>query len=132
MEKLRYGSLILALGFLVSLAASGPPAQAEPAERYRIEPAMMVHLHSLEATVNSAQARTLVEHRKVAEELNRDVGKLISSCTMQGKAHDALHSWLAPFVRSVRGYEKETELPQLAKGLVDMQKSFEEFHTRFE
>lgn len=122
----------LVMGLFICLAATGSPAQAEPTERFRIEPAMMVHLKSLESTVKSAQAQTLPEHRRVAEALDRDIKKLIASCTMQGEAHDALHSWLAPFIKSIRQYEKETDLPKLARAINDMQSAFQAFHTRFE
>lgn len=128
---MRYNHRLFVL-FLLILSPLCNASLAEEQTRYRIAPSMLVHLRHMESTVNAAKPETLTEHRKVAEVLQDDLGKLMASCSMKGEAHDALHKWLVPFMKTVRNYGTNQKTEELTAGFDKLHRAFKDFNTRFE
>lgn len=128
---MRYNHRLLLLSLLI-LSPLCKALLAEEHARYRIAPSMLVHLRHLESTINAASPETLMEHRKVAEVLQDDLGKLMASCSMKGEAHDALHNWLVPFMKTVQNYGAKQKPEELTAGLDKLRRAFKDFNTRFE
>ncbi len=73
---------------------------------------MMAHLRSLEKAVLEFERTPGRDHAILATEIQEDLGRLVTSCTMEGKAHDELHKWLMPFLGLSADYAKATD-PQV-------------------
>jgi hypothetical protein len=57
---------------------------------------------------------------------------VIATCTMEGKAHDALHEWLMPFLQLNKEYAAATDEADKAAKFKAIQESLAVFHERFE
>lgn len=68
-------------------------------------------LASMKGKVNAldAEASTLDERKLLGVTLNQDLETLISGCTMEGDAHNALHEFLVPFMPVVQQLESTGE-----------------------
>ena len=52
--------------------------------------------------VMEQRSQTNLSPKKLGEQLNQDLQKLINGCTMSGEAHDQLHLFLTPFIPAVK------------------------------
>src|SRR6478672_426343 len=62
------------------------------------------NVKSLKAIVenfNNGPDKTLPATKKVAQDLQQGLDKIISECKMQGPDHTALHKWLEPLIAQV-------------------------------
>ena len=75
---------------------------------------MMVHLRNLEKAVQDFEQSPGQDHAVVATEIQENLGRLVTNCTMEGKAHDELHKWLMPFLALSTDYSKAAD-PQVQK-----------------
>jgi hypothetical protein len=57
---------------------------------------------------------------------------MISSCTMHGKAHDALHDWLMPFLQLNKEYAAAPDDVTQSAKFEKIKDSLSTFHERFE
>lgn len=55
----------------------------------------------LQLSYNAQTTTTLEEYHKLAAQLNEDKNYLVKNCTMQGPAHDNLHTWLHPLIEKI-------------------------------
>ncbi|MCP5205824.1 MAG: hypothetical protein H7A01_01345 [Hahellaceae bacterium] len=65
-------------------------------------------LASMKGKVNAldADTATIDARKSLGAALNQDLETLISGCTMEGDAHNALHEFLVPFMPVVQQLEK--------------------------
>jgi len=80
---------------------------------------MMAHIRNLEKAVQDFDSTPGRDHAILAAEIEDNLGRLVTNCTMEGKAHDELHKWLMPFLGLSAVYSEATD-PQ-----VQQQKLFE-------
>ncbi len=84
-----------------------------------------------EELVNNYAQTNQTDYKKLAVDLQAQNGKLIKSCTMDGKSHDELHKWLKPHLELTKDLDKEND-PAKAKTLVtDLQTSYKNYHQYF-
>lgn len=110
-------------------AATGTTAAAQDTTRkWAVPPAMMAHLANLEKDLDSNTA----DHAALAAKIDGHLRALISSCTMEGEAHQALHDWLMPFRELAKAHAEATDPGARAENIRRMKQSFDAFHARFE
>ncbi len=93
---------------------------------------MMLHIRNLEKAVQDFEKTPGAEHAKVATDIQENLGRLVTNCTMEGQAHDAVHKWLMPLLGMSAEYSKATDpVVQQAK-LEEIKESLQVFHMYFE
>lgn len=101
--------------------------------KWVIVPTMMVHLRALEQAVrDSEQQRPGPDHAALAAEIQEHLGRLVTNCTMEGKAHDELHKWLMPLLGISAEYAQAAD-PQVQEAKrQQIKESFVVFNAYFE
>jgi len=67
-------------------------------------------MRNLEESVREFDRKQGPDHAVLATEIQENLGRLVTNCTMEGKAHDELHKWLMPFLGLSADYSKATDL----------------------
>ncbi|MFT5601770.1 MAG: hypothetical protein ACI9N1_002018 [Flavobacteriales bacterium] len=98
-------------------------------KKWAMDVKMMVNVKNMEQIVTDFSGTTGSEYKQLSILLDSNINNLISSCTMEGKAHDQLHTWLMPFVQNVESLGL-LENDQ-AKHLENIKASFTIFNTYF-
>jgi len=101
-------------------------------EKWVVNPEMMVHLRNAEQAVEIYYTEESANHQVLAGELQENINLLISSCTMKGKAHDELHNWLVPYIKTVKALSKSEEAVEASLLVEKIRESFIEFNRYFE
>lgn len=103
----------------------------KPAKWAMPEP-MMQHMRNLEQDVRTLESSDEKDHATLAAKISEHTKQLISSCTMDGKAHDTLHDWLMPFLQLNKDYAAAPDAATQTAKFKEIQDSLEVFHDRFE
>ena len=117
-----------------SVSAAAPAAAKESAvpAKWPIPEAMMKDLANLEQELRAFEQGPDKDPAALAKKIDEHINLLISSCTMQGKGHDALHEWLMPFRQLAKEYAEASDADAKAQKFKAMQDAFVVFHQRFE
>lgn len=94
--------------------------------------AMMSHMRLLEQDVSTFASSDQKDHAALAAKIDGHTKQVISNCTMDGKAHDALHDWLMPFLQINKDYAAAADDATRTAKLKEIRQSLAEFHERFE
>lgn len=81
-------------------------------KKWVVAPPMMAHLRHLEQAVDDFDRTPGRNHALLATDIQDTLGRLVTNCTMEGKAHDELHKWLMPFLGLSADYTRATN-PQV-------------------
>lgn len=92
----------------------------------------MQHIRNLEQDVRTLETSAEKDHSALALKIGEHTKQLISSCTMDGKAHDALHDWLMPFLQLNKDYAAAPDAATQSAKFKEIQQSLAAFHERFE
>lgn len=92
----------------------------------------MQHMRHLEKDVRTLESSAEKDHAALAAKIGGHTKQLISSCTMDGKAHDALHDWLMPFLQLNKAYATAPDADTKSAKFKEIQDSLAAFHERFE
>ena len=93
---------------------------------------MMQHMRNLEQDLRTLESSAEKDHAALAAKIDEHTTQLISSCTMEGKAHDTLHDWLMPFLQLNKYYTTAPDAATQSPKFKDIQDSLPTFHKRFE
>ncbi len=93
---------------------------------------MMVHIQTLEKRVQDFERTPGGDDAVLAQEVQEDLGRLVTSCTMEGKAHDELHKWLMPLLGVSAEYAKATDPTVQKEKRQEIRDSLQVFHSYFE
>lgn len=93
---------------------------------------MMVHIRNLETAVQVFDRTSGHDHASLAAQIQDDLGRLVTNCTMEGKAHDELHKWLMPFLALSTDYVKATDPQVQQHKLQEIKQALRVFHEYFE
>lgn len=104
---------------------------ADPA-KWPIPEAMMKHLANLEQDLRAFEKSADKDSAALSGKIEEHINLLISSCTMQGKGHDALHEWLMPFRKLAKEYAEASDPGAKSEKFKAMLDSLVVFHQRFE
>jgi hypothetical protein len=66
------------------------------------------HLQDILKEFGTRNAQPLPAYKKLQEDLERGINKMITECKMTGPDHEALHKWLEPLIAKV-GHLKEVQ-----------------------
>jgi PBP1b-binding outer membrane lipoprotein LpoB len=67
-------------------------------QKWVIDEGMRVSIDSIDWRLKAFNGVTLEDYKVLSTDLSLHTKTIISSCTMQGQAHDELHKWLIPFI----------------------------------
>lgn len=93
---------------------------------------MMAHLTNLENDVQKFDRTSEKDHTLLARNIQEHLGRLVTNCTMEGKAHDELHKWLMPFLAVTTAYSDASAPPVREEKLHEIKDSLQTFHAYFE
>lgn len=115
-------------------SAAAPTARTEPGEpaKWPMPEAMMKHLRDLEQDVRNLDAAAEKDHAALAAKIDGHTDRLIANCTMDGKAHDALHDWLMPFLQLNKAYATAPDAAAQSSEFQKIKDALATFHERFE
>lgn len=152
MMKLQHKSNLLILALAIGLSACQRPSKQESVKsnndavgistppvsesgkpaKWAMPESMMQHMRNLEQDVRALESSAEKDHAALAAKIDEHTTHLISSCTMDGKAHDALHNWLMPFLQLNKGYAAAPDAETKSGKFKEIQDSLNVFHDRFE
>lgn len=112
-----------------AMAATNTP---EIHAKWPMPETMMVHMRSLEQDVRALESSAEKDHAALAGKIDEHTQQLISSCTMDGEAHDALHHWLMPFLQLNKDYSGASDPAARSAKFKEIQDALAVFHERFE
>jgi len=89
----------------------GPYASLElnHGKKWVVDKPMMAHIRTMEKAVHDFEGTPRRDHAALAAAIQDSLGRLVTNCTMKGKAHDELHKWLMPFLGLSADYTKATD-----------------------
>jgi hypothetical protein len=93
---------------------------------------MMVHIRNLEKAVQDFESTPGQDHAALASTIQENLGRLVTNCTMEGKAHDELHKWLMPFLRLTADYSKATDPRVQQEEFQEIKNALAVFNAHFE
>ena len=93
---------------------------------------MMAHMLNLERAVRGFDRNPGRDHAALATEIQDNLGRLVTSCTMEGKPHDELHKWLMPFLGLSADYSKTTDPQVQQQKLQEIKQALLVFYEYFE
>ena len=109
----------------------GDSLELNGGQKWVVAKPMMAHIRSLEKAVQDVDVAG-VDHAALAAQVQENLGRLVTNCTMKGKAHDELHKWLMPFLGLSAEYSKATD-PQVQQAkLQEIKQSLLVFNEYFE
>ncbi len=119
-------------GGVHSAKANYTALELDQGKKWVVTRPMMAHMRNLEKQIQDFEAAPGRDHAVLANEIQENLGRFVTNCTMEGKAHDELHKWLMPFLGLSAEYAKATDpLVQQAK-LREIKESLQVFHSYFE
>ena len=142
----RFNHLLLILGLaLAPIACSTSKTQGTDAsaathanlelnrgQKWVVHKPMMAHIRNLEQAVQDFEKKPGHDHAALANEIQENLGRLVTNCTMEGKAHDELHKWLMPFLGLSAEYTKATDQQVQQQKFQEIQHSLRVFNQYFE
>ena len=149
MQRKLFWVPILILGFALgpvgcstskrSDAGAIPPQDATHAKlelnhgrKWVVDSPMMEHIRHLERAVEDFEKTSGKGHTALAAEIQEDLGRLVTKCSMEGKAHDELHKWRMPLLGLSADYSKTTELQAQTEKLKEIKQALALFNVYFE
>lgn len=113
---------------------NSPTTATEPGKpaKWPMPEAMMKHVRDLEQDLRNLEASAEKDHAALAAKIDGHTSQLIASCTMDGKAHDALHDWLMPFLQLNKAYAAAPDDDAKSAKFKEIKDSLASFHERFE
>ena len=100
--------------------------------KWKVKDEMMLPIRNMEKDMNDFSLSKTKDYKSLSEKLQTNIGVLVSSCTMSGKAHDELHKWLVPYIDMVKDLSEEKSEAEAAKKFENIQTSFITFNKYFE
>lgn len=101
-------------------------------EKWEINREMVVHIENMEADIQSISGQSDPNYGELGERLGKNLGLLISSCTMKDRAHDELHKWLHPFIGLVKELNEASSEKAQKASFEAIKTSMHDFNAYFE
>jgi len=105
--------------------------QLDNGERWSVNEEMKPFLEKGESLVNAFIQEGKSDYNALAKSVKEQNDLLIKSCTMDGKSHEELHKWLHPHLDLVKKLENEADNARAAEEVLDLQKSYQQYHQYF-
>ncbi len=132
MPKLLLVLALLLLSSAPTWADSETKLDLNAGERWKVEPKMMVYLRAMEKDLREYPSASNSQKQLLHRELQSNLQKLVSNCTMTGPAHDQLHNWLVPYMEMVNTMASEKDATRRNAMAEKLLKSYTVFNTYFE
>jgi hypothetical protein len=101
-------------------------------EKWKVNEQMMPFLKSSEQLLVEFQRNEDADYKLLASRLKETNNKLIASCTMKGKSHDALHKWLHPHLELVNELQNSKTEEEATRVMEKLKGSFSDFGHYFQ
>ncbi len=100
--------------------------------KWTINPEMKPHIHASSILLDEYISAGNQDFKRLADDLSAHTDLLISSCTMEGPDHDALHKWLHPHMELIKKLGKSGDLNEADEIISKLKESFNQFNQYFE
>ena len=117
-------------------AGSKLKPELQEGKKWQVNPEMMREIRTLESEILTFEKR--MDHAGVGEfhglsnRIQKHIDKVVSSCTLQGEAHDALHNWLMPFIKMNSALGKTSTETESRESYMRIKKEMAHFFDDFE
>lgn len=101
-------------------------------EKWKVKEDMTPYVQKGEALVDAYVQQKQTDYKKLAQDVDRQNSQLIDNCSMEGASHDALHKWLQPHLELVEQLEKETDPEKAQQTVLQLQRSYQQYHQYFQ
>ena len=108
------------------------PLELNEGQKWLVAKPMMVHIYNVEKAVQDFDRTPGQDHAILAAQIQDNLGRLVTNCTMEGKAHDELHKWLMPFLGLSADYSKATNPQVQQQKLQEIKQALLVFNEYFE
>lgn len=108
------------------------PIGLDRGQRWTVNPEMRPHIEQGRSILLEYVAAGVEDPERLAEQLQEQNSMLISSCTMEGQAHDELHKWLHPHLNLVRRLGKAQTAEEAQEIIGELQTSYQTYDRYFE
>lgn len=113
-------------------APGKPDSETTATKKWPVPPVMTSHIQKLEKDLAGFENKTPGDHAELAKRIKENLKQLISSCTMEGEAHNALHEWLMPFRELAKQHAESSDPAVQIEKIREMRRAFRAFHEQFE
>jgi hypothetical protein len=79
-------------------AYEGIELKFDEGRKWKVSEQMIPHLKNSFNLIEQSEKSENRDYKKLANDLILLKDKFVTSCNMEGKAHDALHEWLMPYM----------------------------------
>ncbi|MGV3510054.1 MAG: hypothetical protein ACO1N7_12255 [Sphingobacteriaceae bacterium] len=113
---------------------AAPELSQNNGAKWQTDKNTQIHVASLKAKLDAFSAsddHKIAAYHILASDLSKELKELISNCKMEGKAHDALHLWLAPVLKDVENLQNVTTTDLGKNTLKHLNNSMKEFNNYF-
>ena len=100
-------------------------------QKWAVNKEMIPYVLNGEKLVSTYLANNETDYAALAKNIGLENGKLIKSCTMQGKSHEELHKWLNPHLLLVEDLEDATTTDEAAAVIKKLEASYKMYHEYF-
>lgn len=100
--------------------------------KWKINPEMKPHLDSSSKLLDDYVRLGSKDYTRLASEMSKQNDALISSCTMQGPDHDALHKWLHPHMELIKELSNADDERKADEVVTNLKESLNQFYQYFE
>ncbi len=119
-------------GRVHSAAASYAALELNDGKKWVVAKPMMVHIQNIEKQVQNFESTPGGDDAVLAKEIQENLGRFVTNCTMEGKAHNELHKWLMPLLGLSAEYSKATDRRVQQEKRQQIEESLHVFHSYFE
>jgi len=108
------------------------PLKLNGNEKWIISNQMKPYLTESEKILKTYLSEKNTDYKTLAKQLDKQRESLVSSCNMEGEAHDELHKWLVPYMELIDDLTSAETTEQAQFIVSEMNKSFQTFNTYFQ
>jgi acetolactate synthase small subunit len=101
-------------------------------ERWKVNEEMYEYPHNCQKIVQKYMKEKDTDYLGLANALDGQIKKLISSCTMTGESHDALHLWLEPNMEMIEALSAAKNNEEAQPIVVNLNESYNLFDRYFQ
>lgn len=100
-------------------------------QKWHVNEDMMPHLRTSFKLIEGYDSKK-TSHTTLAEDLAIEKDLFVGKCSMEGKAHDMLHTWLVPYMELIEVLKMQSDEKEAARIYADLIQAKMLFETYFE
>ncbi|WMJ73638.1 hypothetical protein RCC89_10755 [Cytophagaceae bacterium ABcell3] len=101
-------------------------------KKWKIPDHMMTHINLIKEDIRNFEGRSEEDYALLSQNIDKNIDELTKECSMEGQAHEELHKWLAPFIKSTQELSSAQDIQHASHELRRLRTALEEFNFYFE